>query len=110
MIRFINDHKLLTVPSVDFVSENIPDKVLAYHRGLFLFVFNFHPTQSFTDYGIPLGPGKYTIELNTDSGKFGGYDRIQEDIPYYTPQWRVKQSALPETLPSCTNGSCSEKS
>lgn len=84
MIRFINDHKLLTVPSVDFVSENIPDKVLAYHRGLFLFVFNFHPTQSFTDYGIPLGPGKYTIELNTDSGKFGGYDRIQEDIPYYT--------------------------
>jgi 1,4-alpha-glucan branching enzyme len=84
MIHFINKHKLLTVPSVDFVMENKPDKVLAYHRGLFLFVFNFNPTQSFTDYGIPLGPGKYKVELNTDSGRFGGNDLVDEDIPYYT--------------------------
>ncbi|WP_372949929.1 alpha amylase C-terminal domain-containing protein [Mariniphaga sp.] len=84
MIRFISEHKLLTIPPVDFVMENKPDKVLAYHRGLFLFVFNFNPTQSFTDYGIPLGPGKYQVILNTDSGRFGGHDRVDEDIPYYT--------------------------
>ncbi len=84
MINFISDHKLLTIPPVDFVMEHKPDKVLAYHRGLFLFVFNFNPTQSFTDYGIPLGPGKYQIVLNTDSGRFGGHDRVDEDIPYYT--------------------------
>jgi len=84
MIRFINDHKLLTIPSVDFVMENKPDKVLAYHRGLFLFVFNFNPNQSFTDYGIPLGPGKYKIILNTDSGRFGGNDLVDTNINYYT--------------------------
>ena len=84
MIRFINEHKLLTIPAVDFVMENKPDQVLAYHRGLFLFVFNFNPTHSFTDYGIPLGPGKYQIILNTDSGRFGGHDLVDEDIPYYT--------------------------
>ncbi|HDR50589.1 MAG TPA: 1,4-alpha-glucan-branching enzyme [Mariniphaga anaerophila] len=84
MIRFISDNKLLTIPPVDFVMENKPDKVLAYHRGLFLFVFNFNPTQSFTDYGIPLGPGKYQIVLSTDSGHFGGHDRVDQDIPYYT--------------------------
>ncbi len=84
MIQLISKHKLLTVPSVDFVMENKPDKVLAYHRGLFLFVFNFHPTQSFTGYGIPLGPGKYQVMLSTDSGRFGGHDRVDEDIPYYT--------------------------
>jgi 1,4-alpha-glucan branching enzyme len=84
MIRFISEHKLLTIPAVDFVMENKPDQVLAYHRGLFLFVFNFNPTQSFTDYGIPLGPGKYQVILNTDSGRFGGHDRVDEDIPYYT--------------------------
>jgi 1,4-alpha-glucan branching enzyme len=64
--------------------ENKPDKVLAFHRGLFLVVFNFNPTQSFTDYGIPLGPGKYKIVLNTDSGRFGGNDLVDEDISYYT--------------------------
>ena len=72
------------MPAVDFVMENKPDKVLAYHRGLFLFVFNFNPNQSFTDYGIPLGPGKYTVQLNTDSGHFGGNDLVDEEIPYYT--------------------------
>lgn len=84
MIRFIRENLLLTIPSVDFVMENKPDKILAYHRGLFLFVFNFNPTVSFTDYGIPLGPGKYKIVLNTDSGRFGGHDRVDEDISYYT--------------------------
>lgn len=64
--------------------DNKPDKVLAYHRGLFLFIFNFNPGQSFTDYGIPLGAGKYHVVLNTDSGRFGGFDRVDEDLPYYT--------------------------
>jgi 1,4-alpha-glucan branching enzyme len=84
MIQIMREHKLLTIPSVDLVMGNKPDKVLAYHRGLFLFVFNFNPTQSFTDYGIPLGPGKYQVVLNTDSGRFGGHDHVDEDIPYYT--------------------------
>ncbi len=84
MIQFINEHKLLTIPSVDFVMENKPDKVLAYHRGLFLFVFNFNPNNSFVDYGIPLGSGKYKIILNTDSGRFGGNDLVDEEISYYT--------------------------
>ena len=84
MIHFINEHKLLTIPSVDFVLGNKPDHVLAFHRGLFLFVFNFNPTQSFTDYGIPLGHGKYKIILNTDSGRFGGHDLVDENLSYYT--------------------------
>ena len=84
MINLINENKLLTVPSVDLVFENKPDKVLAFHRGLFLFVFNFNPTQSFTDYGIPLGAGKYKVVLNTDSGRFGGNDLVDEQISYYT--------------------------
>lgn len=84
MIQFINENKLLTIPSVDFVVGNKSDQVLAFHRGLFLFVFNFNPTQSFTDYGIPLGPGKYKIVLNTDSGYFGGNDLVDENLSYYT--------------------------
>jgi 1,4-alpha-glucan branching enzyme len=58
--------------------------VLAYHRGQFLFVFNFNPVKSFTDYGIPLGAGKYHIILSSDNGRFGGQDRIDEKLTYYT--------------------------
>jgi len=84
MIGLINKNKLLSISSVDMVLENKPDQVVAYHRGLFLFVFNLNPTQSFTDYGIPLGSGKYKIVLNTDSGRFGGNDLVDENISYYT--------------------------
>ena len=84
MVKLIGENKLLTIPSVDLVLENKPDKVLAFHRGLFLFVFNFNPTESFTNYGVPLGAGKYRIVLNTDSGHFGGNDLVDEEISYYT--------------------------
>lgn len=84
MIGLINTNKILSIPSVDLVLENKPDQVLAFHRGLFLFVFNFNPDESFSDYGIPLGAGKYRIVLSTDSGRFGGYDRVDEELSYYT--------------------------
>ena len=54
------------------------DQVLAFRRGPFLFVFNFNPSTSFTDYGIRLSaPGKYRLVLDTDEKRFGGQDRIQ---------------------------------
>ncbi|NOY96598.1 MAG: 1,4-alpha-glucan-branching enzyme [Chlorobi bacterium] len=84
MIFFARNTRLLDTPSIDLIHENKPDKVLAFHRNKYLFVFNFNPVQSFTDYGIPLGPGKYKIVLSTDSGRFGGQDRIDEFLTYYT--------------------------
>ncbi len=84
MIAFTAKRKLLSIPAVNLVAENKPDKVLAFHRGQYLFVFNFNPSQSFSDYGFPLGAGKYKIVFSTDSGAFGGYDRIDESLTYYT--------------------------
>lgn len=84
MIGLARSRHILSYPSVDKVWENNADKVLAYHRGPFLYVFNFHPSQSFTEYGIPLGEGKYRILLNTDNGMFGGFDRVDEELTYYT--------------------------
>ncbi|MDD4108127.1 MAG: alpha amylase C-terminal domain-containing protein [Prolixibacteraceae bacterium] len=84
MVDLIKNNNLLAIPSVDFIFENKDNQILAFHRGVFLFVFNFNPVQSFTNYGIPLGPGKYKIVLNTDSGRFGGQDRVDEDLSYYT--------------------------
>lgn len=84
MIALVRKNRILGYPSVDKVWENNADKVLAFHRGPYLFVFNFHPVHSFTDYGIPLGQGKYKIVLNTDNGRYGGYDRIDEELNYFT--------------------------
>jgi 1,4-alpha-glucan branching enzyme len=46
-----------------------------------LFVFNFNPEVSFTDYGIPV-TGKFRIVLNTDDPSFGGFNRIDSKTAY----------------------------
>ena len=61
------------------------DKVIVCERGRLLFVFNFHPTQSFTDYRVGVGePGKYRVVLNTDSKKFDGHGNIDENTDFFT--------------------------
>ena len=60
------------------------DQILAYERGGLLFVFNFNPTQSFTDYGFLVKPGKYKVLLNTDSKKFGGFGFSDDSIEHFT--------------------------
>ena len=59
------------------------DKVLAFVRGNLLFVFNFNPTQSFTDYGVLVPPASRWRHLfDTDELCFGGQGRIAGNQAY----------------------------
>jgi 1,4-alpha-glucan branching enzyme len=60
------------------------DQVLIFQRGKLIFVFNFNPFKSFTDYGILAEKGAYRIVLNTDNSVFGGYDLIDESVVHIT--------------------------
>ncbi len=61
-----------------------PTQVLAFGRGDYLMVFNFSPTQSYTNYGIPVPAGRYNTILSTDEGRFGGFDRNDMYFVHYT--------------------------
>lgn len=52
-------------------------KLLAFERAKYIFIFNFHPTNSVTDFPILCLPGSYELILDTDNASFGGYDRIK---------------------------------
>ncbi len=84
MIEWIRETGLLAIPSVIGRFDNKHDQVLAFQRGSFLMVFNFNPTHSFTGYGIPLEPSKYRVLFDTDESRFGGQDRIDRKMIYYT--------------------------
>jgi 1,4-alpha-glucan branching enzyme len=64
--------------------DNNGDKILAFTRGDLLFVFNFHPATSYTDYGIQCHPGRYNLILDTDDKKYGGFGNIDHSITYFT--------------------------
>ncbi|MDR1742402.1 MAG: alpha amylase C-terminal domain-containing protein [Dysgonamonadaceae bacterium] len=60
------------------------DNVLAYMRGDLLFVYNFHPSNSYSDYGILVPDGEYKVMLNTDSPKFGGFGLNDDSLRHFT--------------------------
>jgi 1,4-alpha-glucan branching enzyme len=81
MVKLNTDFKILNDLYINRIYENNADKVVAYMRGELLFVFNFHPSTSFTDYGIPI-VGKFRIILDTDDPAFGGFNRIDRKTIY----------------------------
>jgi 1,4-alpha-glucan branching enzyme len=84
MIGFYNKTKILKTPEIYKIHENVPDKVLAYTRGEYLFVFNFNPTQSFPNYELFTEKAKYKILFTTDDDEFGGFGRIDKSVKCYT--------------------------
>ncbi|GMH39251.1 hypothetical protein BSKO_07149 [Bryopsis sp. KO-2023] len=63
------------------------DKMIVCERGELVFVFNFHPTNSYTDYRVGCNSGKpYKIVLSSDEPVFGGYNNVSKDYDVvYTP-------------------------
>ena len=84
MIRLFTEAGILSNPYCRLCHDNTNDQVLAIERKNFLFVFNFNPTKSFTDYGINISAGKFKIVLNSDSRKYGGFGHIDESLFYYS--------------------------
>ncbi|XP_031630516.1 1,4-alpha-glucan-branching enzyme [Contarinia nasturtii] len=61
------------------------DKVIAFERAGVLFVFNFHPTKSYTDYRVGIEEaGAYQVVLSTDDSEFGGFNRIDKNVKHIT--------------------------
>jgi len=81
MVRLQNDFRVLDDLFIGRLYENSHDKVIAFTRSDLLFVFNFHPTNSFTDYGIPV-KGKFRIIIDSDDPEFGGFNRIDRHAIY----------------------------
>ncbi|CAK5275450.1 unnamed protein product [Mycena citricolor] len=81
------------------------DKVIVYERAGLLFVFNFHPTSSFSDYRVGVGaPGKYSVVLTSDEKRFGGFENAQLGGQYLTTdmEWNGRSNFLQVYIPART--------
>lgn len=73
-------NKQLGYPKV----QNASDQVLVFQRGKFMFVFNFNPFHSFTDYSFETDEGEYKVVLDTDQPEFGGHGRQEMNTTHYS--------------------------
>jgi 1,4-alpha-glucan branching enzyme len=83
MIRIISRAGIYSA-SCNHIKTDQPDLVIAFERKGLLFVFNFHPVNSYTDYGLAVDAGKYTTLLCSDQKQFGGFDRYDTAVVHRT--------------------------
>ena len=93
----LSERRFETSPVVK-VWENDGDQILAFSRKDLLFVFNFHPYKSYTDYGMLVKPGSYEIVLNSDRAEFGGFNQIDDSIEHFTHHDPLYKKARKEWL------------
>ena len=78
------------------------DKVLAFARANYLFVFNFHPTKSFEDYPVPADDGEYQLLLDSDAQRFNGFNRLLPDQHFFARPTDQGEKAISLYLPTRT--------
>ena len=84
MLRVLTSVKEYNKTPVCEIWHHDSDQVLAYARGELIFVFNFSPTRSYTDYGFLVPEGAYHVVLNTDAREFGGNGLADDSVEHLT--------------------------
>ncbi len=84
MIEAVTSIKAFQSKPVQEIWHNDGDQILAFSRGDLIFVFNFSPTRSYTDYGFLVPTGSYEVILNTDNPVFGGNGLTDDSITHFT--------------------------
>lgn len=68
-----------------------------FERAGLLFIFNFHHTNSFTDYRVGVEvAGDYKIVLSSDDKQYGGWDRVDLTTTFVTTalEWNNRKNFL----------------
>lgn len=84
IIRFVASEYNFQARPIEKIWEKDDDQVLAFMRGDLLFVFNFSPNRSLSDYEIIAPEGEYRTVLNSDSEAFGGFGNIDDTVAHFT--------------------------
>ncbi|KAL8868024.1 MAG: hypothetical protein Q9174_005265, partial [Haloplaca sp. 1 TL-2023] len=78
------------------------DKVIVFERAGLLWIFNFHPTESFADYRVGVEQsGTYQIVLDTDDTAFGGFGRNVKGTRFFTTDfaWNGRKNFVQVYIP-----------
>jgi 1,4-alpha-glucan branching enzyme len=83
LIQFARENNLLNTPPAQYLYVDHAQKILCFERANFIFVLNFSVDHSAPGFSF-IVPGNETriLVLDTDSGKFGGHQRLDPTTEY----------------------------
>ena len=85
MLKFARKYRVLSKRGAVNLWVDQERKLLAFCKGDIIYLFNFHPTESPTNFFLPthpLGAGDYRAVFASDDVSFGGNGNISEDYVY----------------------------
>ncbi|MBP2641109.1 MAG: glgB1 [Firmicutes bacterium] len=83
MIHLMSEEGLMGggVPQVLWIDQN--RKIIAFRKKDYVFIFNFHPTNSYDGFELPVHEtASFQVVLDTDEERFGGHNRISHNTIY----------------------------
>lgn len=98
-----DQYRILTDPLIEQLLLHEENKQLIYRRGPLVFVINLHPSNSYTDWRIPIpDPADYRVVLNTDSQKFAGPGLVHdpEKFPWLNEPAENRKQSIRIYVPS----------
>lgn len=84
MLKVVKSEKDFQASEINEIWHNDGDQILAYGRNDLVFVFNFSPNHSYTDYGFLVPSGAYDVLLNTDAKAYGGNGFCDDSVRHFT--------------------------
>ena len=93
MLKFARKYRVLNKSDAMNLWIDQDHKLLSFAKGDLIYVFNFSPNYSPTDFFVHAhvtGAGQYRAIFSTDDVDFGGQDRISERYVYYTKNFEKK--------------------
>jgi 1,4-alpha-glucan branching enzyme len=92
MLSLIKDYGVLEQPWPYRLYAHRDNQVLAYKRNELVFIFNFSPTHSYTDYAVEIDEGEYSLVFDSDSWRYGGQQRIEPNQRYFSLSHKGKHA------------------
>uniref|UniRef100_A0A7N5JDZ9 1,4-alpha-glucan-branching enzyme n=1 Tax=Ailuropoda melanoleuca TaxID=9646 RepID=A0A7N5JDZ9_AILME len=77
----------LSAPQAHVSEKHEANKIIAFERAGLLFIFNFHPSKSYTDYRVGT-TCTFKIVLDTDAAEYGGHQRLDHNTDFFSEDFK----------------------
>ncbi|PSR54488.1 1,4-alpha-glucan-branching enzyme [Adhaeribacter arboris] len=85
MIKTILKYHILVAPQGKQLNMDSANNIIVFERANLIFVFNLSPQNSVFGYTFTVPQaGTYQLILNSDDSEFGGFNRIDPSVEYFT--------------------------
>lgn len=86
MINCVESHEKFYMRKIQKIHIDENNMIMIFERDGLFFCFNFHPTNSVSDYEFEVPGGKFELVLDSDAAVFGGFKRLASDQQYFALQ------------------------